>query len=205
MKRQGGFSLINLMVGMVISLIVTVGLLSAFRNTIKVTTQATERTVNDNNLASLLLRTGAAMQDAGYGIATPKFGTHIVPISGASLSGSTLSGAAAAAGVAANGLVWAMLTGATTQCAGFYAPTAGGLTYLGPVTCTDATGWAGFTWPTSTVDGQSSAPITFTVSQQSCAPYGITTTKGTYTVALSTTNSIGSSVSSLQCLINIQS
>ncbi len=204
-RRQRGFSLVSLMVGLVISMVVTVGLLSVFRNSLQVTTQATVRTVNDSQLSSLLVRSGAALQDAGYGIATPAFGTHVVPINVTSLAGTTLSGAAAAAGTAVNGIVWAMLTGASTQCAGFYAPSSGGLVYLGPVACSDASGWAGLAWTASTVAAQSTAPITFTVSQQSCAPYGITGTRGAYAVTLSTTNSIGSGMNSLQCLLNIQS
>jgi len=201
MNRQTGFSLISLMVGLVISVVVTLGLLSVYRNSIQVTVQATTRTVNDSQLASLLVRTGASIQDAGYGIATPVYGTHLITISGATLSGTTLSGTAATSG---NAVVWAMLTGATTQCAGFYAPAAGGLMYLAPVNCSNATGWAGFTWQSSSVAGQTTAPISFTVAQQTCSPYGITNTTGSHTITLSTTNSISTGITSLQCLINIQ-
>ncbi len=204
MNRQYGFSMISLLVGLIISVVVTLGLLSVYRNSIQVTAQATTRTVDDSQLQALLVRTGATIQDAGYGIATPTFGIDVIAISGATLSGTTLSGTVAAAGAQANAVVWAMLTGATTQCAGFYAPASGGLQYLSPVTCTDATGWASAVWQSSWVTQQTTAPINFTIAQQTCAPYGITNTNGTHTLTVSSTNSISVAISSLQCLINIQ-
>jgi Tfp pilus assembly protein PilW len=203
-NRQQGFSLINLMVGLIISVVVTLGLLSVYRNSIQVTYQATTRTVDDSQLSALLIRTGATIQDAGYGITTPVYGTHFVAISGATLSGTALSGTAAALGNQANAVVWAMLTGATTQCAGFYAPASGGLMYLSPVNCTDATGWAALAWQSSWVTQQTTSALQFTVAAQTCAPYGITSTTGSHTITLSTINSIQAAITSQQCLINIQ-
>lgn len=204
MRRQRGISLVSLMVGLVISLTATLGLLSVYRNALQVTTVATVSTTNDSQLASLLVRTGASLEDAGYGITGNAFGTQLIAISGAALNGNTLTGTVAAANTAVNAVVWTMATGATTQCAGFYAPSTGGLVYLSPITCTDATGWNTARWFPATVAPQSSSAILFTVAQQSCAPYGITSTLGNYTVSLSTTNSIGTAVTSVQCLINFQ-
>jgi Tfp pilus assembly protein PilW len=203
-NRQHGFSLISLMVGLIISVVVTLGLLSVYRNSIQVTAQATTRTIDDSQLSSLLIRTGATIQDAGYGINAPAYGTHIVAISGATLTGTTLSGTAAVVGTQANAVVWAMLTGATTQCAGFYAPAAGGLMYLSPVNCTNAAAWASLPWQSSWVAQQTTAALQFTISAQTCSPYGITSTTGSHTITLSTTNSIHAGITSLQCLINIQ-
>jgi hypothetical protein len=210
-------SLVSLMVGMVISVTATVGLLSIYRNSLMITTTATQGLINDSQLATLLLRTGASVEDAGYGVASATFGTYIVPINGAALSGTscsplpsvtlatcTLGGAAGTLGTGFNGVVWATLTGATTQCAGFVAPSTGGLVYLEPVTCTNAAAWNTLTWPSTTVASGSTSPVLFTIAQQSCAPYGITGTSGKYTITLNTTNSIGATVSSVQCLINFQ-
>jgi hypothetical protein len=214
MRRQRGTSLISLMVGLVISLIVTVGLLTAYRYSVQFTSVAAQGASTDNQVASVLLRAGAAIEDAGYGITGAAFGTHIVPIVGATLSaaGGTLNGMAAPVGTpGANAIIWAMFTGTTTQCAGFYAPVAGGLLYLQPVTCADATGWQGVSWQTTPVTAQPNANasdsvpmISFTVAQQNCAPYGITTTTGRYTVTVSSPNSIGPGVNSLECLVNLQ-
>jgi Tfp pilus assembly protein PilW len=203
-RNQRGISLISLLVGLVVSLTATVGLLSIYRNSLQVTTSAQQSSVNDSQLASLLLRTGAAIQDAGYGITTPAFGTQIIPISGATLNGTSLSGTAASTATAVNGIVWATLTGASTQCAGFVAPAAGGLIYLQPAACNDATTWSSIAWQSTVVASQSNSVITFTVAQQSCQPYGIPATTGKYTVNLNTTDSIGAAISSLQCLINFQ-
>jgi hypothetical protein len=226
MKRQRGISLISLMVGLIVSLTATVGLLSVYRNSLKVTAAASQGTTSDSQLASLLLRTGESMGDAGYGIASAAFGTHIVPISNASMTGSvvtgtttgnTLTGTTATAGTTVNAIVWAMSTSGTTQCAGFYAPTGGGLVYLSPINCSDATSWntagqwnttpvaaPGYNAVTSTPTTTAYNPITFTVAAQSCAPYGISSTLAAYAVTISTVNSINTAVTSLQCLMNFQ-
>lgn len=204
MKRQRGISLVSLLVGMVISLVTTIGLLQIYHQSLKVTTGSVSSNINDSQLASILLRTGDAVADAGYGITTPTFGTHIVALTGASLSGSTLSGTVAAAGVAANAVVWATLTGAQIQCAGFLVPASGGLIYLTPANCTNAAAYGAVAWSSTTVNTTTSASTTFTLTQQSCQPYGITNTSGAYTVTLATTNSISTPVTSVQCLINFQ-
>jgi Tfp pilus assembly protein PilW len=206
MNAQRGMSLVSLMVGLVVSLVATVGLLSVYHNSLVVTTSAIKSSTNDSQLASLLLRTGASIEDAGYGIASASFGTQMVTLSGAVLTGTTLTGTVAAAGATANAIVWATHSGATTQCAGFVAPPmpTGGLVYLQPTTCANAAAWSALAWPSTTVAGQSTAPIYFTVTQQTCEPYGITATTAKYLVTISSSDSIGASVSSQQCLMNFQ-
>jgi Tfp pilus assembly protein PilW len=207
MKYQRGISLISLMVGLLVSLTATVGLLSVYRNSLQVTTTATQSATNDSQLAALLLRTGATVQDAGYGISSATFGTDIVAVSGATLNGTTLSGTTAATGTAVNAIVWDMLTGANLQCAGFLSVTANGvttLTYLQSSTCANASAWGSTQWQSTTIASLGNTPISFTFAPTSCEPYGITATTGAYTVNLSTTNSIGTAVSSMQCLINFQ-
>jgi Tfp pilus assembly protein PilW len=206
MNDQRGMSLVSLMVGLVVSLVATVGLLSVYRNTLQVTTVAMKSGTNDSQLASLLLRTGASIEDAGYGIAGASFGTQVVTLSGAVLNGTTLTGTVATAGTAANAIVWATLNGATIQCAGFVAPPlpTGGVIYLQPTACANAASWSTLAWTSTTVAGQSTAPISFTVTQQTCEPYGITATTAKYLVTISSTDSIGATVSSQQCLMNFQ-
>jgi hypothetical protein len=193
------------MVGMVISLTATLGLLSIYRNSLQITTTSVSNSTSDSQLAALLLRTGESVEDAGYGITGAALGTDIVAISGATFSGTTLSGTAAGLGAQANAIVWDSLTGASTQCAGFIAQSSGVLLYLKPTPCASASSWASIAWTsTSQVTSQASSPITFTFAQQNCQPYGITATSGNYTVTLGTQDSIGATVSSLQCLINFQ-
>ncbi len=206
MRAQRGISLVSLMVGLTVSLIATVGLLSVYHNTLQVTTSTMQSSTNDSQLASLLLRTSASVEDAGYGIASASFGTQLVTLTGASLNGTTLTGTLAAVGTQANAIVWATLNGATVQCAGFVAPPmpTGGLIYLKPTTCANAASWSSLTWTSTTVAGQSTAAILFTVAQQTCEPYGITATTAKYSVTIGSTDSIGATVSSQQCLMNFQ-
>jgi Tfp pilus assembly protein PilV len=223
-RLQAGVTLISLMVGLLISLVAVLGLMSIYHNSLQVTTSATKSALNDSQLAGLLLRSAAAVQDAGYGISSAAFGTQAVAISGAALSAggsavtdatatsstiasATLSGTSAAVGTSVNAVVWATLTGANTQCAGFYAPTTGGLTYLEPVNCTDATQFATLSWTSKPIASppvaNSAHPITFTFAQQTCSPYGITNTTASYSLTLATQNSLGVAVSSVQCLMNL--
>jgi len=203
MNTQRGMSLVSLMVGLVVSLVATVGLLSVYHNSLVVTASAIQGSTNDSQLASLLLRTGASVEDAGYGIASASFGTQIVPLTGALLTGTSLSGTVAAAGATANAIVWATQSGATTQCAGF-APSATGLKYLEPYPCADALAYSTIPWTAVAVASSSTTPMNFTVTQQTCEPYGITATTAKYIVTISSTDSIGATVSSQQCLMNFQ-
>jgi len=204
-QTQRGISLISLMVGMVVSLTATVGMMAIYRNSLAVTTSAMQNSVQDARLNALLLRAGASIEDAGYGISGATFGTHLIPLTSAAINGHTLTGTATTAGTTANGVVWSMLTGTTTQCAGFVAPSTGALIYLQPTPCTNAQSWNTLAWTTTTVQPAPATPkaITFTFTQASCQPYGITNTSGSYTVTVASTNSV-SAVNSLQCLINFQ-
>ncbi|MBC7415043.1 MAG: hypothetical protein H7327_08935 [Herminiimonas sp.] len=209
--KQAGMSLISIMVGLVISMIAILGLTSAYKVVVSSTVSAKNASTNDDQLTSALLRASMSLQDAGYGIVSPVFGTHIVLISGATLSGTTLGGTAVAAKVTANAIVWAVQKpDVATQCAGLFAAPAGGLISLGPVDCADATGWSLLAWPTATVidapttTGEFRSKVSFVAEQSSCKPYGITDTSGTYSISLSTTNSAGVLVSSLYCLLNFQ-
>jgi len=215
-QRQDGVTLISLLVGLVISMIVVVALMNVFRSVIRVTANANVSANSDNQLASSLLRSGMSVLDAGYGITSGKFGTHIVLISGATLSASgTLSGTAAAAGTTANAVVWAYQYPSSTsvQCAGLYAfpspsSTSPALAHLGPINCSDATGWNSATWASTTVAGQSSGAITFVANSTACQPLGIGALKSPYSLTMSGPSSATQSGTALpiaitQCLMNI--
>lgn len=112
--HQTGVSLISLMVGMVISLIAVLGALALYRST----TQSlygdgglVRNSIQDGQLATGLLSAQIALQGAGYGIAGPSSGSHLLLISSAVLNTSTgrldgsvvnLSGAAQSG----NAIVW---------------------------------------------------------------------------------------------------
>lgn len=122
--------------------------------------------------------------------------------SSSSSSGSSSSGSGGVT-TGANMVVWTTLNGATTQCAGLYAPSSGGLVYLQPVSCTSAANPTSLNWTSTTVlAAQSAAKLSFSVVQNSCAPYGITATTGNYLLSISTTSASGQAISASQCLLN---
>jgi len=207
---QRGVTMLSLMIGMVISLIATIGLLAVYRDALHVTVYAQASTTTDSQLAGVLMRTAASAEDAGYGIASPAYGTHLVAINGATMSAGKLSGTSATVPAsAANAVVWATMNGATMQCAGFYSPASGGLQYLNPTACANATAWNTLAWVATPVTGQLQPTITpqainFGITQAACEPYGITNTQGSYTLTVLSKNSLGNNVSSQQCLLNFQ-
>jgi len=208
---QRGVTMLSLMIGLAISLIATVGLLSVYQGAVHTTVNAQQRTTTDSQLAGVLMRAAASAEDAGYGIASPTYATHLIAINGAALSAGKLSGTAVTAAslpaTAANAVVWATVNSASvTQCSGFYMSAAVGLEYLNPTTCTDATAWSTLSWVATPVTGTglltSPVSVSFTIAQTSCAPYGITNTQGNYLLTLTSTNSLGNAVTSQQCLLN---
>ncbi len=220
MKRlsQTGTSLISMMIGLVISSIAVLGLMSVFQAVAHSTASARDASSNEDQLTSSLLRAGMSVQDAGFGIAGPLFNTHMVLITRAVLSSPsangarTLSGSVAAVGSAANAVVWTRkIAGGATECAGLYAPAGGGLQTLNATACTDATEWGTLAWSATTMiespaTNQFRSVISFkaTATPAGCQPYGITATGGVYTISLDTTNSAGLATASLYCLLNFQ-
>jgi len=208
LMKQRGVTMLSLMIGMAISLIATVGLLTVYHDALQVTVHTQAHTTTDGQLASVLMRTAASTADAGYGISTPTYGTHFVVLTGANLNAGTLTGTLATvpviAGNTANAVVWATMNGATMQCAGFYAPTIGGLEYLNPTPCTNASAWGTLAWVATPVTSQASISVIFLIAAQSCAPYGITNTQGSYLFTVQSNNSLGNPVYSQQCLLNFQ-
>lgn len=214
---QAGTSLISMMIGLVISSVAILGLMSVFQAVAHSTANAKDASSNDDQLTSSLLRAGMSLQDAGYGISAPVFNTHIVLLTGAALSAPVAGGQTFSSGTVAaignttpNAVVWTrQISGGAIECAGLYAPAVGGLQSLNAATCTNATDWSALSWKVSTMvespaTNQFRSVIRFTAAAPAagCQPYGITTTGGLYTVSLSTTNSAGVTIPSLYCLLN---
>lgn len=215
-RPRRGVSIVSLMVGLVISALVALGLMSLFKATARSSAAARLDTVADEQLVSALLRAQIAAQDAGYGIDSASYGTHLLVLSGAALSGTTLSGTAVAVGSAGNAVLWVLSSGSSVQCAGLLFDSAsdgsGGLKRLGPVTCTTAagiTGWASASWASSTWIASPSNhtvdAVSFTAATGTCQPYGLAGLASTLRLTVSGPNSAGVALSDQQCLVNFRS
>jgi len=228
---QAGESLISLMVGFLISAIAALAILSMFKVSGRYGGTAGQDAAADAQLSSALLRTGLAVQDAGFNITSAAVGTQLLVISGANLKDSyELEGSAVGVG-SGNALVWAMNTTGTPQCAGLYfKDTTGGLSglyYLGPVACAsgDVSAWSTLVWNTtakppqrwSNRPGSQSAAssaggainqtkMTFTTTSATCKPFGLDggSKSGQVVLTVSSTNRSGAPVSETHCLFNFK-
>ncbi len=207
-----GYSLISLMVGVLVSSLVALGMMSLFKTSAQSTAVARQDSVVDDKLVSGMLRAQIAAQDAGFGVDSAAYGSQVQVLSGAALAGGTLSGTAAAAGTAGNALVWAMNVGAGLQCAGLLFDNAtdgtGGLKYLGPVNCTSASGWGSANWTSATWIGSSSASpapaLSFVVTAATCKPFGLSGLASGLSLTINGSSSAGIALADVQCLANFR-
>lgn len=157
-----GVTLVGLMVGLVISMLVVVGMMTVFRTVVQATLQSRQTAAEDDRRVSALMRMALHLQDAGFGLQAPAYGAQLLVLSGASLALASdgtyrLSGtpvepdvenAASNAGVEpdvenapSNAVLWAydLSASGTVQCAGFVYEAADNaaarLVYLAPANC----------------------------------------------------------------------
>lgn len=189
--HQAGVSLVSLMVGMAISMFAVLGALALYRSTTQTVFGdggLVRSSVQDGQLASGLLSAQIALQGAGFGIASPTSGAHLLLISNALLNPDTLklSGTVETIGAVAksgNALVWLANPGlsannADYRCHGLVSDATSKAFYLiqssgacHPLT----TQWSSITWLRRTlVDAHVQAQaISLNVRNASnCWPYG---------------------------------
>lgn len=228
---QTGESLISLMMGLLLSVVVALAMLSMFKVASRYAGRAGQDAAADAQLTSAMLRAGIAAQDAGFNLPTPTLGTHLRVIAGANLSGSyVLSGTYTAAG-SGNALVWAMNTTGTPRCAGLYfkdtSDGVGGLYHLGPVDCAsgNVSAWNTLVWNTaarppqrwadrpanqsaagSSTGAYDQTKITFATASTACRPFGLdaSATSAALVLTISSTNRSGAPVREQQCLFNFK-
>jgi hypothetical protein len=179
-SRQSGFTLISLLVGLVISMVVLLATLMAFKNLTRASVSSREDSSADSLRLSSVLGSQIALQSAGFGLSSPALGIDMVALSGATLdttSKKLTAGTQAAIGAPGNALVWGSDLGGGYQCEGLYAPVTGGLWRLQAQACTRAnTGWSSLTWTPVIVDDSPRTVTQMTLSQPAsgCVPFGIT-------------------------------
>ena len=163
--RQLGFTLIELMIGMTISLISVLAMLSLYKTSANITAASKLGANIDGQIAAGLLAADRFMQGAGYKggdstASSASYNSDLVLITGAALTGSTLSGTAYTATpttipTAGNALVWLYNASGTYQLQGLYAApsSAGGGLYMltatvagSPPSLSTSTTWSGATW-----------------------------------------------------------
>ena len=120
MIKEKGFTIVELMVGLAVSLIIILAMTTLFKNTSRQVygkgTDATEgvrglipSARQDSQLATSILTIQNKLQSAGFGISSAELDTNILLITGAALSGTTLSGTnttLSPSGVSGNAILW---------------------------------------------------------------------------------------------------
>lgn len=196
-RKQHGAGLISLMVGIVISMLIMLAMMTLYRDTIHTAVSAGQDATSDGERASGLLAAQILLQAAGFGITAPALGADLIVLGGATLDSSTrrLSGSVASAGVEGNAIVWSVGTTTGTgivQCSGLYAPAGGGLQRLLPTPCTSSTQWAAATWSTSALvtDTRTVSVAAMPTDAAGCQPFGLAVTGGVVVTLKSTHSTV---------------
>jgi hypothetical protein len=174
--RQHGFSLISVMVGLVISLLAVLGMMSLYAVMGKLAAESGGFAQMTGDRAAAVLTATQALSSAGFGIDEAEADEHLrlcaglTPVSGALACNCT----PANPGNPGNALLWRSQGG---LCQGLYISAEGGLELLAPVSC----GTSGFacSWSsaerlrlyTPAIDGAVFAAIARI--DTACSPFGI--------------------------------
>ncbi|WP_199524495.1 PilW family protein [Pseudoalteromonas sp. bablab_jr011] len=201
MRRQQGLSLISLLVGLLISSFVLSGMMMIFRNTIQVVVPSTESSRSDGERVSSLLAAHMLLQDAGFGIKEPIYGTHIRVLNNSELvplgapQGSTAIG---------DTVLWLSNIADNEQCSGLWADKEGGLwrvscdKNMGNITSTSR-----LILP-SQYSADNVDAIKFIATRASCQPFGIDVS-GEIRLTVRVQNSVLRQIESSTCLLNFAS
>lgn len=197
-RPAGGFSLISLMVGMTLSLLSVLAMLSLYRNMVGISVRSIQDSRQDGQIAAALLTAQQEMSNAGFWISgTPDASFKLLAnaaLSNGSLSGSarTLSGTASTG----NALIWSYKTAntATASCAGLLVQD-GKLSRLqGASGCTSTSQWNSTTWSASPLIEANQPADFFTVVQAACWPFNKATSPISTLRIKVTLNAVTSSV-----------
>ncbi len=207
-----GVTLVGLMVGLVISMLVVVGMMTVFRTVVQATLQSRQTAAEDDRRVSALMRMALHLQDAGFGLQAPAYGAQLLVLSGASLAPASdgtyrLSGTRVEPDVennTSNAVLWSYNlnpdAGGAVQCTGFVYETAGDgagarLVQLAPMACTDVAparmstlAWTRQTW----LQGSPAAPVPdlhFALRTGECRPFGIDIGRGGLAIRVLTARS----------------
>lgn len=209
--RQRGATLVGMMVGVTISMIAILAMMTVYKTTLRVSGEASRGATTDGQRLAALFSAQSLLQEAGFGIASAAYGTDMLVLSGAALDPASkhLSGTAAGS-LPANGnaIVWGTkVSGSNYLCNGLYAPADGGLIRLPATACTGATAaasWAAVAWNKVVLVDDKAAGRNVAISVKTaaaCQPFGIGGS-GSMQAVLTTQNSTGASAVASTCLAN---
>lgn len=159
-KKTKGFTLVELMVGFVVSMFVVLGMLALYKTTVKVVVPSQLAANIEGQISTGIITADKLLQGAGNkkgdtAVTASVYLKDLLMISGASLAGNTLSGTASTAtpttsGTNGNAVLWVTNTGGTYTLNGLFAPTVGGIKFItnsvGASVPNLSTSWSSASW-----------------------------------------------------------
>lgn len=185
---QRGFNLISLMVGVSISLISILAMLSLYKNMIGVSVTSIQDAKQDGQIAAALLTAQRELLNAGFREPDSVLSAaRIVLIRGAALTSGILTGAqqtlSTTGSVSGNAMIWIYKPTSTSAetCVGLLVQN-GALSRLQATgSCTSITLWSTLSWTSTTLieakqapadTGSNQIPLFFDAQYVSCWPFG---------------------------------
>lgn len=217
--RQTGVSLISLMIGLLISMVALLGMLSLYGTVVKSTVQSTRDARVAGDRSSALLMAGVQLQGAGYGIDSATRGADLVLLAGAALAENGASGLSGGTSVTGSGdgntLIWRTRPdGVNTWCSGLHAPSSAeqaGLYLLQSQPCSSLTSPDEWKVHPLLIDNSdavdSGLPVRISLTEHGasgCSALGIAGAGG-ISASLHMVDRNGNQITSTTCLLNFAS
>ena len=217
--RQQGVTLISLMVGLLISMVALLGMMSLYSTVVQSTTQSTRDARIAGERSAALLLASRQLLGAGFGIVDTTYGKDLLLKVGGSLdTDDRLSGGTSVAiGNEGNTLIWRWISqpgevGEKRWCGGLHVQPSSseqaGLYMLQPQTCNTVTDPESWEVRPLLIDNSDAAgesiPITITIEDGDCSVLGIAG-GGQVSVSLRTEDHSSNEIISTTCLINFTS
>ena len=201
MKKQGGFTLISLLVGLLISSFLLIGMMMVYRNTIQVVVPASESSRSYGERVSALLSTNMMLQAAGFGIENSSYGSHL-----RIFKSSAFVPLAASEGSVASGdtVLWLSKDFNGTQCRGLSADGEGGLWQVSCDLDMQNIKLSSRLILPSQYGAEQAPPITIVAKRVTCYPFS-TDISGRLKLILVFHNSVARQIESSTCLLNFVS
>lgn len=210
---QKGMSLLSLMIGLLISMIAILGMMSLFNTAVKNTTQSSRDARITGERTSGLLVANMHLQSAGYGVSNTSRASHLLLLSGATMSNKRISGTTLGGDGTGNALIWQNNPGAQNQCTGLYAPAGTdekGLYELTVKNCTSIADAVAGDWEVRRLifdkkDIQNPLAVTIKLTTHDaaspCKSFGIAGA-GSVSITLNAAEASGQTIDSTTCLLN---
>lgn len=212
-NRQTGMSLLSLMIGLLISMIAILGMMSLFSTSVKTTTQSSRDARITGERTSGLLIAGVHLQSAGYGVVSANRSEHLQLLSAATRTNNRVAGTPVGNDGTGNVLIWQVQPAAQSRCAGLYAPASDaekGLYELVEKDCASISDASASDWEFrrlifDTQDIQTPLAVTITLTTHDatnpCRGFGVAGA-GSVSITLNAAEASGQTLNSTTCLLN---